>query len=65
MTSKLSVMVPLVSTSCDIHTIGYVFKAIESSTGTPVAIKRSQKVGNKVSREFEVLTSLKEKPNII
>jgi len=42
-----------------------VFKAVESATGTPVAIKRSQKVGNKVSREFEVLTALKGKPNII
>lgn len=42
-----------------------MFKAVESATGTPVAIKRSQKVGNKVSREFEVLTALKGKPNII
>jgi hypothetical protein len=45
--------------------LGYVFKAVESATGTPVAIKRSQKVGNKVSREFEVLTALKGKPNVI
>ena len=44
---------------------GFVFKAIETATGRPVAIKRSQKVGNKVSREFEVLTALKDKPNVI
>ena len=44
---------------------GYVFKAIDSSTDKPVAIKRSQKVGSKVSREFEVLAALKEKPNVV
>ena len=45
--------------------IGYVFKAVESATGRPVAIKRSQKVGSKVSREFEVLSELQGKPNVI
>ena len=45
--------------------IGFVFKAYDSETNIPVAIKRSQKVGNKVSREFEVLTALKGKPNVI
>ena len=44
---------------------GFVFKAVESATGIPVAIKRSQKVGNKVSREFEVLSELRGKPNVI
>jgi serine/threonine protein kinase len=44
---------------------GYVFSAFESATGRPVAIKRSQKVGNKVSREFEVLSALEGRPNII
>jgi glycogen synthase kinase 3 beta len=34
---------------------GYVFKAIDLNTNTEVAIKRSQKVGNLVSREFEIL----------
>ncbi len=45
--------------------VGYVFKAIDCKTGEPVAIKRSQKVGNKVSREFEVLSQLKDKQNVI
>ena len=45
--------------------IGYVFKAADSATGVPVAIKRSQKVGSKVSREFEVLSELRGKPNLI
>jgi len=44
---------------------GYVFKAVDSATEVPVAIKRSQKVGSKVSREFEVLAALKGKPNVI
>jgi len=42
-----------------------VFKATETATGRDVAIKRSQKVGNKISREFEVLTALQGKPNVI
>ena len=45
--------------------IGYVFKATDQNTGLPVAIKRSQKVGNKLSRELEVLSALVGKPNII
>ena len=44
--------------------LGYVFKALDSD-GNPVAIKRSQKVGNKVSREFEVLSELTGLPNVI
>jgi len=42
-----------------------VFKAVNSETGEPVAIKRSQKVGTKISREYEVLSALKGKPNVI
>lgn len=38
---------------------------MDTITGHPVAIKRSQKVGNKVSREFEVLSELRGKPNLI
>ena len=44
---------------------GYVFKAIDCKTEQPVAIKRSQKVGSKVSREFEVLAALQGKENVI
>ena len=44
--------------------IGFVFKALDAQ-GQPVAIKRSQKVGNKVSREFEVLSELVGVPNVI
>ncbi len=45
--------------------LGFVFKAYDSVTKVPVAIKRSQKIGNKVSREYEVLSALKGKPNVI
>jgi hypothetical protein len=31
----------------------------------PVAIKRTPKLGNKVSREYEVLNALKGRPNVI
>jgi len=36
-------------------TFGFVFKAIDQNTNREVAVKRSQKVGNLVSREFEIL----------
>lgn len=45
--------------------LGHVFKAIDDHTKQPVAIKRSQKVGNKVSREYEILSALNGKPNVI
>eukprot|EP00347_Sterkiella_histriomuscorum_P004333 403360846 len=44
---------------------GYVFLAIDDHTKQPVAIKRSQKVGNKVSREYEISIALRGKPNIV
>jgi hypothetical protein len=45
--------------------LGYVFKAFDCASNEPVAIKRSQKVGNKVSREYEILEALKGKANVI
>jgi len=45
--------------------IGYVFEGIDLNTGKKVALKRTQKVGNKVSREFEVLSLAKGCPNIV
>jgi len=64
-TLSLSVMVLSVIKFTNNCLSGFVFKAVESATGIPVAIKRSQKVGNKVSREFEVLSELRGKPNVI
>jgi serine/threonine protein kinase len=39
---------------------GYVFRAIDRNTNKEVAIKRSQKVGNLISREFEILREVEE-----
>ena len=44
---------------------GYVFEAIDQTSGKKVALKRTQKVGNKVSREFEVLSLVKGCSNVV
>jgi serine/threonine protein kinase len=44
---------------------GYVFEAIDLNRNCKVALKRTQKAGNVVSREFEVLTMLKEQANVV
>jgi serine/threonine protein kinase len=45
--------------------LGYVFEAIDQNTNQRVALKRTQKVGNIVSREYEVLNKLKGVPNVV
>jgi hypothetical protein len=40
---------------------GYVFEAFDMNLGCKVALKRSQKAGNIISREFEMLNLLKGK----
>jgi hypothetical protein len=45
--------------------VGYVFEAIDNNTGDKVAIKRTQKAGNKVSREYEILCLAKNMPNVM
>ena len=44
---------------------GYVFKAYDENHDRYVAIKRSPKVGNKTSREMEVLLSMQGEENVI
>lgn len=44
---------------------GYVFKAYDVKNKRPVAIKRTPKVGNKTSREMEVLQALEGADNVI
>jgi hypothetical protein len=47
-------------------TIGYVFEAIDKANNDrKVAIKRTTKAGEFVSREFEVLERLRDCPNCI
>lgn len=45
--------------------LGFVFEAKDERTDMKVAIKRTQKAGNVVSREYEVMTLLKDAPNVI
>lgn len=42
-----------------------MFRATDKNTGEIVAIKRSQKMGNKVSREYQMLKALIGAPNVI
>lgn len=55
--SKLSVQVFIV--------LGFVFEAIDVNSHKRVAVKRTQKVGNVVSREYEVLNKLKGCDNVV
>jgi glycogen synthase kinase 3 beta len=45
--------------------IGYVFEAYDRTHKKTVAVKRTTKAGEYVSREFEVLNRLRECPNVI
>jgi glycogen synthase kinase 3 beta len=45
--------------------IGYVFEAWDKVHKTTVAVKRTTKAGEYVSREFEVLDKLRECKNVI
>ena len=44
---------------------GYVFEAVDLNKDIKVALKRTQKAGNIVSREYEVLSLLKGAPNVV
>lgn len=44
---------------------GYVFEAMDNNRGCKVALKRTQKAGNIISREFEILDMLKGKENVV
>ena len=45
--------------------LGYVFEAIEVPCLSSSILKRTQKVGNIVSREYEVLNKLKGVSNVV
>lgn len=44
---------------------GYVFEAIDGNRKCKVALKRTQKAGNIISREFEILDMLRGKDNVV
>lgn len=45
--------------------IGYVFKALDKETGQIIAVKRTEKAGEFVSREFEILSKLRNCNNVV
>jgi serine/threonine protein kinase len=45
--------------------LGYVFEAVDPNTGERVAIKRTSKSGEFVSREFEVLDRLRDCDHVV
>lgn len=44
---------------------GYVFEAFDKESNQVVAVKRTQKAGEYVSREYEVLNRLRECKNVV
>ena len=44
---------------------GFVFEAFDQNRDIKVAVKRTQKAGNIVSREYEVMTLLKGASNVV
>lgn len=44
---------------------GYVFEAYDNNRQCKVALKRTQKAGNIISREFEILDMLRGKENVV
>lgn len=48
-----------------ISCLGYVFEALNRNTGITYAVKRTQKAGEYVSREYEVLSKLKDCKNVV
>jgi serine/threonine protein kinase len=45
--------------------IGFVFEAFDNNRKCKVALKRTQKAGNVISREYEILQALKGVPNVV
>ena len=44
---------------------GYVFEAIDRSTNKKVALKRIEKVGTQLSREYEILFEVKDSDHVV
>jgi glycogen synthase kinase 3 beta len=44
---------------------GYVFEAEDRKSQKRVALKRIEKVGNQLSREYEILESIKDCENVV
>jgi glycogen synthase kinase 3 beta len=44
---------------------GYVMEALDTNSGKRVAIKRTHKVGKKLSREYQILAQLDNCDNVV
>ena len=44
---------------------GYVLEAVDNNSGKRVAIKRTHKVGKKLSREYQILELLNDCDNVV
>ena len=49
----------------ELFNIGYVFKALDKETDQIIAVKRTEKAGEFVSREFEILSKLRNCKNVV
>lgn len=54
-----------VLTHCVFVLIGYVFEAYDKEAQATVAVKRTQKAGEFVSREYEVLKKLRDCKHVV
>lgn len=60
-----SVQVLLVIVIVSNYVLGYVFEAYDKTHKQTVAVKRTTKAGEYVSREFEVLDKLRDCKNVV
>lgn len=65
--SKISVTLPNyeITKVLGSGSFGYVFEAIDATNNRKVAWKRIQKVGKKLSREYEILFEIKDHANVV
>lgn len=45
--------------------LGYVFEAFDNTNKRKVALKRIEKVGDQLSREFEILFEIKDNDHVV
>jgi len=58
---SVSLIINILSSSL----IGYVFEAMDHNRQCKVALKRTEKAGSIISREFEILDMLRGEENIV
>lgn len=61
----LVLAVSVIPSRSDLFCLGYVFEAFDKTHQQTVAVKRTTKAGDYVSREFEVLDKLRDCKNVV